>query len=209
MNKLKILILVAILGLSFNTVSYSQEAAAPVAPAAQAVSYEIDAVHSTLGFTVKHMAVGTTRGSFSDYKGTVVFDPNDFSTFQADVTINAASIDTNNEGRDKHLKGADFFDAEKFPEITFKSTRLEKNGAGAVIVGNLTMKGVTKEITIPVQITGPIASPHGANVIGLEGQVQVNRQDYGISFSKALDNGGLMVGDNVNIIIEIEAGHKS
>lgn len=175
---------------------------------AAAEKYDIDVTHSTLGFAVKHMQVGTTRGGFNDYAGSVSYDPDDFSTFNAEVTIQANSIDTRQEARDKHLKTADFFDVEKFPTITFKSARLEKRGEGTVIVGDLTMKDVTREITFPVSISGPVTSPYGAKVIGIQGETVINRQDYGISFSKALDNGGLMVDDMVLLVIEIEAGAK-
>ncbi len=175
---------------------------------AAAATYEIDATHSTLGFAVKHLQVGTTRGSFNDYTGSISYDPNDLSTFNADVTIKVDSINTKVEARDKHLKSPEFFDAEKFPTITFKSTRLEKRGEGMVIVGNLTMRDVTKEITFPVTISGPVKSPFGTMVIGIEGETILNRQDYGISFSKTIDNGGLMVDDMVTLNIEIEAGAK-
>ncbi len=171
--------------------------------------YDIDVTHSTLGFAIKHMQVGTTRGGFNDYTGSVSYDPDDFSTFNAEVTIQVNSIDTKVEARDKHLIAPEFFDAEKFSTITFSSTRLEKRGEGTVIVGDLTMKGVTKEITFPVLISGPVKSPFGATVIGIEGETMINRQDYGISFSKALDNGGLIVDDMVKLVIEIEAGAKS
>jgi len=175
---------------------------------AAAEKYDIDATHSTLGFAIKHMQVGTTRGGFNDYTGSVSYDPDDFSTFNAEATIQVNSIDTKVEARDKHLKSPEFFDAEKFPTITFSSTRLEKRGEGTVIVGSLTMKDITKEITFPVLISGPVKSPYGATVIGIEGETMINRQDYGISFSKALDNGGLMVDDMVKLVIEIEASIK-
>lgn len=206
MDKFRILILIAVLGLTVTATAYSEEAG--VAAGSQAVSYNIDASHSTFGFAVKHMAVGTTRGSFTTVEGAISYNPEDYSNFEAIVTIDANSIDTKNEGRDKHLRSADFFDTEQFPEITFYSTRLEKRGEGAVIIGNLTMKGVTKELTIPVEFSGPVKSPYGADVIGIAGQIRINRQDYGISFSKTLDNGGLMVADMVDVIIEIEANHK-
>ena len=176
---------------------------------AAAEKYDIDATHSTLGFAIKHMQVGTTRGGFNDYTGSVSYDPDDFSTFKADVTIQVNSIDTKVEARDKHLRAPEFFDVEKFPTITFSSTRLEKRGEGTVIVGSLTMKDITKEITFPRLSSGPVKSPYGATVIGIEGETMINRQDYGISFSKALDNGGLMVDDMVKLVIEIEASAKS
>lgn len=173
-----------------------------------AVNYEIDGTHSTLGFAVKHLQVAKTRGHFNKYEGKVVFDPSDYGSFKADVTIQVESIDTNLEARDKHLRGADFFDTETHPEITFKSTSLEKKGDGAVIVGDLTMKGVTKEVTIPVELSGPVKSPFGSTVIGINAQTTVNRQDYGISWNKDLDNGGVVVSDTVTLILEIEAHNK-
>lgn len=184
----------------------TEAAAEPVA--STSTSYEIDASHSTLGFAVKHLAVGTTRGGFNTYEGSVIFDPNDYSSFEAIVTIDANSIDTNNEGRDKHLRSPEFFDTEKFPEISFYSDRLEKRGEGNVIIGTLTMKGISQELTIPVELSGPVMSPYGSNVIGIKAQIQINRQDYGVSFSKTMDNGGLVVADMVDLIIEIEAHHK-
>lgn len=171
-------------------------------------TYTIDPAHSTLGFAIKHMQVGTTRGGFDDYAGTVAYDPEDLSAFKADVTIQVKSIDTKVEQRDNHLRSPDFFDAEKFPTITFQSSRLEKRGEGTVIIGNLTMKGVTKEITFPVTISGPVKSPMGATVIGIQGETMINRQDFGISFSKTLDNGGLMVDDMVMLVVEVEADMK-
>lgn len=223
MSQFKIFLLVVVLSVTATASVQAQDegaagnetaAAEPAVetaetPQSTSVSYQIDATHSTLGFAVKHLGVGTTRGGFNTYEGSITFDPNDFSTFEAIVTLDANTIDTKNEGRDKHLRGPDFFDTEKFPEIKFYSTRLEKTADGStVIIGDLTMKDVTKEITIPVEISGPVASPFGSTVIGINGQLQVNRQDYGISFSKAMDNGGLIVGDMVNIVIEIEAHHK-
>ncbi|MBZ0166045.1 MAG: YceI family protein, partial [Candidatus Omnitrophica bacterium] len=113
-----------------------------------------------------------------------------------------------NEGRDKHLRSGDFFDTENYPEITFQATGLEKTGDGAVIKGKLTMKDVTRQVAIPVEISGPVNSPFGGEVIAVRGQFQVNRQDYNITWSKSLDNGGLVVADTVDVIVEIEAAHK-
>ena len=126
--------------------------------------------------------------------------------FRADVTIDANSIDTNNEKRDGHLRTADFFDAEQYPAITFKNASLEQNGT--VIAGDLTIKGVTKRINIPVEISGPVAGPQGGNVIGISGETTINRQDFGVSFNKVLETGGLMVSDDVKIIVDIEAHSK-
>ena len=182
-----------------------------VAFSSQAIAadkYEIDLVHSNIGFGVKHLTVSTVTGNFKDYAGTIEFDPKDASAFKADVTIQASSISTNNEARDNHLRSADFFDAEKFPIITFQSKKLEQNGEGYILTGDLTVKGVTKEVSIPVGIAGPVAHPMGGTVIGLGGQVVINRQDYGVSWNKTLDTGGMVVDNNVTISVEIEAHKK-
>lgn len=170
--------------------------------------YTVDVSHSTLGFAVKHMVVGTTRGSFGEYEGKIHYNPNNQDDFHAEVTINAASIDTKNVDRDKHLRNEDFFGVETYPTIKFVSTRLDKTAAGLAIVGNLTMKDVTKEISVPVEISGPVKSPYGMDVIGINGAITINRQDYNISWSKNLDTGGLVVGDDVKLIIELEAQNK-
>jgi len=179
------------------------------ASSAMASTFDIDSGHSTIGFAVKHLQVGTTRGRFNDYSGTINLDTNDFSTFSADIVIQTASIDTNLEARDKHLKSPDFLDATGHPTITFNNARLERRGAGKVIVGDLTIRGITKLITIPVTISDPVQSPFGATVIGIIGQTTINRQDFGVSWSKQLDTGGLVVDDFVTLIIEIEAQKKS
>ncbi|MCA9394896.1 MAG: YceI family protein [Candidatus Omnitrophica bacterium] len=177
-------------------------------PASMAKSYEIDAAHSTLGFAIKHLGIGTTRGSFGTFEGNIVMDPEDPDAFDAVVTIDAASIDTKNEGRDKHLRSDDFFGVETYPEISFKATGLKQEGAGTVITGKLTMKDVTRTVSIPVEVSGPVQSPFGGEVIAIRGEFQLNRQDYNINWSKTMDSGGLVVADMVDVIVEIEAHHK-
>lgn len=172
----------------------------------QAAVYEIDPAHSTIGFAVKHLVVSTTRGQFDQYTSNITYDSADLSSFSADVVIEANGINTNNEKRDAHLKSADFFDVENFPTITFKGKAISKNDEGGLtIAGDLTIKGVTKAIEIPVTIEGPIQSPQGFSAIGIAGEVSINRQDFGITWNKTLDSGGLMVADNVRLLIEIEA----
>ncbi len=172
-------------------------------------TYTIDPTHSTLGFAVKHMAVGVTRGGFDVYSGSISFDPQDEKSFNAAVTIQVSSIDTKIADRDTHLKAPDFFDADKFPTIVFNSTGLVKKSEGEYdLLGNLTIKDVTKQISIPVSISGPVTSPFGAQVIGLSGELTINRKDYNVTFNKLLDNGGLMVDDLVKIIVEFEADKK-
>lgn len=179
-----------------------------VVSVASAEEYTIDVSHSTLGFAVKHLGVGTTRGAFDDYTGVIVYDSEDLSKFKADVTIQATSINTRNEGRDKHLRNDDFFGVETYPTITFTSDRLEKRGGGHVIVGDLTIKDVTKQLTIPVQVNGPVVSPFGPTVFAIAGQTRINRQDFNVSWSKNLDAGGLVVGNEVDLIIELELMKK-
>ena len=195
----KLFLAAAVLSLGLSP-AFAAETAAPV--------YKIDPVHSNFGFAVKHMQVSTVRGAFDAPAGTIQYDPADLSTFKADVTIPVDSINTNNQRRDAHLKSGDFFDAAQFPSITFQSSRLEKRGAGTVLIGDLTMRGVTKQLTIPVTINGPVTGMGGKKVIGLDAQITVNRQDFGISWSKQLDNGGLVVADNVDLIINIEADNQ-
>ena len=166
--------------------------------------YKIDGVHSSIGFAVKHLMISTTRGAFTDYTGEIQFDPENLSTFSADVVIEAKSIDTRNEKRDGHLMGTDFFDVAQYPTLKFQGKELVKNGNGYDLTGDLTIKAVTKEVTIPVTIAGPIVRKDKES-IGLSGEITINRQDYGVSWSKIMDTGGLMVDDNVTIIIELEA----
>ena len=179
--------------------------AAAVASPVLADTYDLDASHTTLGFGVKHMVVSTTKGKFDEFKGEIQFDPANLAAFSAKAAIQVKSVNTRDEKRDEHLRGADFFDAAKFPEITFESTKLEKSGDGHTLSGKFTIKGVTKDVSIPVTVNGPITDPWGNVRLGLEGSFTINRKDYGISFSKAMDGGGLVVGDDVKIDLSIEA----
>lgn len=174
-------------------------------PVVQAATYNIDTAHSTIGFAATHLMISTTRGSFDNYVGAINFDPANPEEFSADVTIQVDSINTRNEKRDGHLKSSDFFDAANFPEITFKSSMLNGSGADAEIVGDLTIRGVTKSVTIPVSFMGPVQSPFGFSVISIQGETTINRQDFGVSWNKALDAGGYVVGDDVTLVVEIEA----
>jgi len=169
--------------------------------------YKIDGVHSSIGFAVKHLMISTARGEFTDYTGEIQFNAEDLSSFSLDIVIEAKSINTRNEKRDGHLMSEEFFDVEKYPTLSFTGKQLVKNSDGYDLTGDLTIKAVTKEITIPVTISGPIQRKDG-EAIGLSGEIIINRQDYGVSWSKTMDKGGLMVADNVKIIIDIEANTK-
>jgi len=179
--------------------------AAFAATAMAADKYSADPSHSSIGFAVKHMVVSKVKGYFNDYTVEIVYDDKDITKSSVVVAIKSASIDTKQAKRDDHLRSPDFFDAAKFPEITFKSKRIEKSGEGYAAVGDLTMRGVTKEITLPFTIAGVVTDPYGNTRLGLSGGTKINRQDYGVSWSKSLDNGGLVVSDDVEIEIEIEA----
>ena len=166
--------------------------------------YQIDPVHSTIGFSVKHMVISNVKGNFTDFSGVIYLDDKDIKNSRVEVTIKASSINTRNERRDAHLKSPDFFDAEKYPDITFKSKKIEKNDNGYVIVGDLTIKGVTKEVSFPFTYFGPINDPWGNQRNGVQASLTINRQDFGVSWNNTLDNGGLVVGNEVNIEINLE-----
>jgi polyisoprenoid-binding protein YceI len=167
-------------------------------------TYTIDPAHTSFGFTVKHMMISNVPGEFGKFSGQIVYSPADLANSKADVTIDVSSINTRIDKRDAHLKSPDFFDAEKYPTITFVSTQFTPTS----ITGNLTMKGVTKEVTVPVTISGPVKTMMGGQAIGITGSVTINRQDYGINWNKALDHGGWAVSNDVVITISIEADQK-
>ena len=167
-------------------------------------TYTIDPAHTSFGFTVKHMMISNVPGEFDKFDGQIIYNPADLASSKANVTIDVSSINTRIDKRDAHLKSPDFFDAAKFPSISFVSTKFTPTS----IIGNLTMKGVTKEVTIPVTISGPVKTMMGGQAIGITGSVTVNRQDYGINWNKTLDQGGLAVSNDVVINISIEADQK-
>lgn len=191
---------------TFLTALSALAAIAALATAGMAADkYAVDPSHSSVGFAVKHMVVSKVKGYFNDYAVNIVYDDKDITKSSVEVAIKMASIDTKAAKRDEHLRSPDFFDAAKYPEITFKSKRIEKSGEGYVAVGDLTMRGVTKEIQLPFTFAGVITDPYGNTRLGLSAATKLNRQDYGVSWSKTLDNGGLVVSDDVEIEIEIEA----
>ena len=169
-----------------------------------AETYIIDPAHTSFGFTVKHMMISNVPGEFDKFSGQITYGPTELSDSQANVTIDVSSINTRIDQRDTHLKSPDFFDAAQFPTITFVSTKF----TSTAIIGNLTMKGVTKEVTIPVTISGPVKTMTGVNAIGITGSVIINRQDYGINWNKTLDQGGVVVSNNVVVTFSIEADQK-
>ena len=166
-------------------------------------TYNIDPAHSTVGFAVTHMVINTVHGKFNEFSGTVTLEGNAIKS--ASGTIQTKSVDTGVERRDGDLRSPNFFDASKYPTITFQSKRAEKQGAEAVLVGDFTMHGVTKELTLPVTLKGPIKDPWGNTRIGLQARTKLNRKDYGLKYNQALETGGLVVGDEIELEINAEA----
>src|SRR5512133_644006 len=179
--------------------------AAPAAGFADVSTWNLDPAHSQASFTIRHLVISNVRGEFQKFSGAVQLDDKDLSKSSVDVTIQAASIDTGNPDRDKHLRSPDFFDAEKFPTIAFKSTKVEKAGDGKLhVTGNLTMKGVTKPVVLAVDgPTGEIKDPKGNLRRGLSAFTTINRKDWGLNWSKTVE-AGPVVGDDVKIHIEAE-----
>ncbi|HVF41830.1 MAG TPA: YceI family protein [Pyrinomonadaceae bacterium] len=168
--------------------------------------YQIDPAHSVIGFSIRHLEIAWVEGRFKDFKGTVHFDAKDVTKSSVEFSAKVESIDTGVEPRNKHLRTADFFDVEKFPEMTFKSTRVERKGKdGYVLHGDFTLKGVTKQVAIPFAVTGAIKDPWGNTRFGVQAQTKIDRRDYGITWGKALENGGLDVGNEVTIELQLEA----
>lgn len=171
-----------------------------------AASYSVDNPHTTVGFAVKHMMVSTTRGQFDKVAGQVEIDDADLARCRIDVTIEAASVDTRNAKRDEHLRGADFLDVAKYPLITFKSSRFEKAADGRLLaIGNLTIHGVTRPVTLTVDsIAPPSKALSGATVRGASATGKLSRKDFGLVWNKTLDTGGVAVGDEVELTIDAE-----
>jgi len=166
--------------------------------------YTIDPVHCHIGFSVRHLVINNIRGRFTDYAGSISYDEQDITRSSVEITIKAQSVNTDVQPRDEHLRTSEFFDVAKFPDITFKSTRVEKRGSGFAAIGIFTMHGVAKEITIPFKINGK-SNFQGGTHLGVEGTVVIDRRDFGMSWSATLDNGGLVVGNDVTIELNIEA----
>jgi polyisoprenoid-binding protein YceI len=166
--------------------------------------YKIDPVHSRVGFAVKHMVVNTVHGRFTDYNGSILLDDKDPSKSSVNVTIKTASINTDVAGRDNDLRSANFLDVEKFPEITFKSKAVEKKADGFVAHGTLTIRGVSKDVDLPFTLSGPIDTGRG-KLLGAEAGLTINRQDYGVAWSRSLAGGELIVANDVKIEINVEA----
>ena len=176
----------------------------PASTTLAADKYTIDPAHCHIGFSVRHLVINNIRGRFTDYEGSIIYDEQDITRSSVEITIKAQSVNTDVQPRDEHLRTSEFFDVAKFPDISFKSTRVEKRGSGFAAIGIFTMHGVAKEITIPFKINGK-SNFQGGTHLGVEGTVVIDRRDFGMSWSATLDNGGLVVGDDVTIELNIEA----
>ena len=166
--------------------------------------WNIDPSHSTAEFTVRHLMITNVRGRFGKLSGTVDFDPEKPDQADVSVSIDATSIDTREEKRDAHLRSADFFDVEKFPTLEFKSKRVEKTDDGFQIIGDLAMHGVTKEVALDVEgPTSPSKDPWGNTRIGASATAKINRKDWGLHWNTALETGGVLVGEQVKIQLEV------
>lgn len=168
-------------------------------------TYTFDVSHSSIGFSVRHLGLSKVKGNFTDFSGVITYDAQDLTKSSVNVTIKTASINTDNDNRDNHLRGADFFNADSNAEITFVSEKIVKTADGFVAHGTLTMKGVAKKIELPFTLAGPITGMGGEQRIAIESAVKLDRQDFGISWSKTLDAGGLVVGNEVTVSLDIEA----
>jgi polyisoprenoid-binding protein YceI len=169
------------------------------------MSWQIDKAHTNIMFSVRHMMITKVRGSFEKFDGTVELDPEHPENTRVDVSVETASINTRDEQRDAHLRSADFFNAEAFPLMTFQSKRVELTGKeNARLIGDLTIRGVTHEVALNVEYNGMLKNPWGKTSAGFAAAAKINRKDWDLTWNVALETGGVLVGDEVEIAIELE-----
>jgi polyisoprenoid-binding protein YceI len=181
------------------------DATTPPITAPRAI-WEVDPVHTSVEFRVKHIMVATITGRFSGVRGRIVGDVEDPEHAEVDVTIDTSAIDTRHDERDAHMRSADFLDVERYPTITFRSTRVERVSQDELkVTGDLTICGVTREVTLDVTINGVTTASFGTEVMGLTAKTALNRKDFGLDWNVALEAGGWLVGDTVTIEIDVEA----
>lgn len=169
-------------------------------------TWEFDTTHSGIHFSVRHMVVAKVRGEFSSWKGDLKLDLDDLTASSVSVSIDAASIGTRDEKRDGHLRSPDFLDVEKYPTIDFKSKRVEKAGKDKLhVVGDLTIRGTTREVTLDAEFAGRAKDPWGGERAGFSATTRIDRKDFGLTWNQVLEAGGILVGDDVDITIEVEA----
>jgi polyisoprenoid-binding protein YceI len=170
------------------------------------VTYEVDPVHSSVHFSVRHMMLSNVRGEFTKISGTLKLDAQNPANSAVEVTIDASSINTHDAQRDTHLKSADFLDVEKSPSLIFRSEQIVPHQGGGTIKGDLTIRGVTREVTLDVEGPTPeVKDPWGKQRIGASATTKLNRKDFGLTWNSALETGGVLVGDEVKITIDVQA----
>jgi polyisoprenoid-binding protein YceI len=180
----------------------------PAIAAAQPLVYKADPVHSKIGFTIRHF-VSEVDGRFNAFDGTIKYDPQHPAESSVQFTVQAASINTANDDRDKDLRSPNFFDVAKFPTLSFTSTKVTPKGADTFdVTGNLTIHGVTKTVTVPAKFRGSLKTPMGERA-GFESSFSINRLDYGVTWNRAIEGGGSILGDNVDIAVRIEAPRQA
>ncbi len=179
--------------------------AVPGISGAELARYDIDPDHSSIEFSVAHMVVSKTKGRFTDYTGFVEMDTDGVKIKAIEAVINTASVNTMHEKRDNHLKNEDFFNVEKYPTMTYKMKYSRKEKDNIIAIGDLTLLGVTKEVTLTGKFNGVVKDPYGNIRAGFTAEGKLNRKDFGMNWSKLLDGGGLVVGDEIAIKLEIES----
>jgi len=178
-------------------------------PAELTGTWDIDTTHSLVGFTVKHLVVATVRGHFGTFSGSATIDAANPENSSASLEIDVTSITTANETRDGHLQTGDFFEAETHPKITFQSTSAKVDGDDLVLVGDLTIKGISKQVEITWEFGGIAKDPWGNTKAGFEGTATIERKDWGLEYNAPLESGGFLIGDKVKLVLEIEAGLRA
>ncbi|MCK1984959.1 MULTISPECIES: YceI family protein [Peribacillus] len=172
--------------------------------------WTVDPTHSAIEFSVKHMMIAKVKGSFNKFEANILANPSDLTTAEIDFTVDVASIDTRNADRDNHLRSADFFDVEKNPTLTFKSTKIVKTDEDEYdVTGNVTLNGVTQEETFSITFEGQGKDPWGNEKAGFSGKGKVKRSDYGLTYNAALETGGVLIGDQITLTIEIEVAKEA
>lgn len=190
--------------LNFVESFYSRSSDTKLKPEETTGNYGFDKAHSAIGFRVRHMGLVDVPGYFRDFTGTIKYDGKDVAKSTVEFSAKMESVDTGNAGRDKHLRTADFFEVEKFPEMTFKSTKVEKKGKNWIVTGDLTMKGVTKSLSIPFTVVDIIKDARGGTKIGVMAETVINRRDFGVNYGSNMPNGVAMLSDNITVVLNIE-----
>lgn len=173
---------------------------------ANAVAYKADVAHSYVGFKVRHMGFSKVKGKFNDFDVTVTVDPKDITTLSAEAAIKTATVDTGNADRDKHLRSGDFFESEEFPTMEFKGSEVRNvKGNDFELAGELTIRGVTKPVVLKGEFNGEAKDPWGNDRVAFEGEVTINRKEFGLTWNQVLETGGLLVSEDVDVIIDLQA----